>query len=305
MKVLFENWRNYLDEVESEAKPKAIFMAGSPGSGKTTVLKGLGLAGVANINADDHYEAALEAAGLPLGGKPEIMTRRRELQAELEELEPGSEEALEKQAEIEGTSKQFGEYAKHFAAAQKVKWQGYNEYRDAGVNFIVDGTGGNRSEMISKKAELEELGYDVGMILLDLDVEAAKDRNRKRGKTVDSKTKKPMRQLLDKEVMSSHAAVVKNMGFYEQLFGKNYFYIDAAEEKIKSDIAKIKPQVKKFFAAGSLDENDYPITSQRANKEINSIIRPTKKKNALTKLPGWHRAKANYKGSAPPGAGGS
>ena len=305
MKALFENWRNYLDEQEAEGKPKAIFMAGSPGSGKTTVLKGLGLSGVATINADDHYEAALEAAGLPLGGKPEIMKRRRALQDELEELEPGSEEALEKQAEIEGTSKEFSTYSKLFNAALAHKAASYTKFLDARENFIVDGTGGNRKEMVSKKAELEEAGFDVGMILLELDVEEAKDRNRKRGKTVDPKTKKPMRQLLDKELMSSHAAVSKNMGFYEQLFGKNYFYIDASEDKIKSDIAKIKPQVKKFFAAESLDENDYPITSQRANKEINSIIRPTKKKNALTKLPGWHRAKANYKGSAPPGAGGS
>lgn len=54
-----------------------------------------------------------------------------------------------------------------------------------------------------------------------------------------------------------------------------------------------------------LDENDYPITAQRANKEINQVITPTKKKNALTKLPGWKRLKADYKGSAPPGAGGS
>ncbi len=54
-----------------------------------------------------------------------------------------------------------------------------------------------------------------------------------------------------------------------------------------------------------LDENDYPITAKRANKEINQVITPTKKKNARTKLPGWKQAKADYLGSAPPGAGGS
>ena len=91
----------------------------------------------------------------------------------------------------------------------------------------------------------------------------------------------------------------KNIDFYKELFGDNFFYVDAAEDKIKSDIAKIKPQVKKFFAAEPLDENDYPITTKRANKEINQVIRPTKKKNALTKLPGWKRAKADYLGSAP------
>lgn len=64
-----------------------------------------------------------------------------------------------------------------------------------------------------------------------------------------------------------------------------------------------------FFGAKDdeeeLDENDYPITAKRANKEINQVITPTKKKNARTKLPGWKQAKADYLGSAPPGAGGS
>ena len=31
----------------------------------------------------------------------------------------------------------------------------------------------------------------------------------------------------------------------------------------------------------------------------------SKKKNAQTKLPGWKRSKSDYRGSAPPGAGGS
>ena len=45
MKMLFENWRKFLKEQEEELtnKPKAIFLAGGPGSGKSTVLKNLGL----------------------------------------------------------------------------------------------------------------------------------------------------------------------------------------------------------------------------------------------------------------------
>ena len=45
--------------------------------------------------------------------------------------------------------------------------------------------------------------------------------------------------------------------------------------------------------------NDDREEKKFSNKEINQVIRPTKKKNAVTKLPGWHRAKGNYKGSAP------
>ena len=56
---------------------------------------------------------------------------------------------------------------------------------------------------------------------------------------------------------------------------------------------------------GAMTENDYPLSTAKINKQINRIIKPSKKKNAQTKLPGWKRSKSDYRGSAPPGAGGS
>ena len=90
MKLIMESWRKFLKEAEADeetipTKPKAIYMAGGPGSGKSTVLKGLGLKGkIPIINADATYEAGLKDAGLSLGGKPEVYTRIKELKAELE-----------------------------------------------------------------------------------------------------------------------------------------------------------------------------------------------------------------------------
>ena len=299
MKNLFENWRKYLQEQEPEGKPKVIFMAGGPGSGKSSVLSAFELPAVNIINADDYYEAAIENAGLPLGGKPEIMKRRQALQTELEDLEPGSEEALEKQAEIEATGKEFSQYQKLFNKALKYKATTFDKSLEARQDFIVDGTGGKRGDMITKKAQLEEAGYDVGMIFVDSDLKIALERNRERGRAGG-------RELLNKEIKSSYAVVQKNKNFYRELFGDNFFYVSTQDlVALASDIAEIKPQLQQFFADEQLEENDYPITAQRANKEINQVIRPTKKKNALTKLPGWKRARADYLGSAPPGAGGS
>ena len=43
--------------------PKAIFMAGGPGSGKSTVIKALGLRQKLHVvNPDDTYEESLKAA---------------------------------------------------------------------------------------------------------------------------------------------------------------------------------------------------------------------------------------------------
>ena len=102
----------------------------------------------------------------------------------------------------------------------------YIKFLDARENFIVDGTGGGRQEMISKKAELEEAGFDVGMILVDLDLETAIARNKARGEGGG-------RELLNRELESSHSAVTRNINFYKQLFGNNFFYVDASEDKMK------------------------------------------------------------------------
>ena len=161
-------------------------------------------------------------------------------------------------------------------------------------SFIVDGTAGQYSVMAKEKMNLEKQGYNVAMIFVDLDMETAIERNRARGQP-DPETGEVGRQLLDR------AAVKKNKEAYEGLFGENFFYVNAGNDTIDSDTSKIKPGVEAFISAQALEENDYPITKQRANKEINQVIRPTKKKNAVTKLPGWHRAKGNYKGSAPCG----
>jgi hypothetical protein len=187
------------------------------------------------------------------------------------------------------------QYARIFNKAQAGKKADYKKYAKSMESFVVDGTGGNQALMTQDKNELEELGYDVAMIFVDLDVDICKARNTARGKDG--------RQLLDKEVESSCAAVTKNHKAYKSLFKPNFFYVNSEEGKMDAGIAAIQSGIDAFI--GTMTENDYPITSKRANKEINQIIRPTKKKNALTKLPGWHRAKANYKGSAPPGAGGS
>ena len=253
VKLLFENWRKFLNEQEEETtapKPKAIYMAGGPGSGKSTVLKGLGLKGkIPVINADAAYEAVLKAAGLSLGGKPKVYTRIKELQAELET----NPDDKEKQAELAAEKEKMSQYAKSFNKGQAVKKADVKKYSDPPdgdpQNFIVDGTAGNYNEMVREKERLEAKGYDVAMVFVDLDIETAIERNRARGKP-DPKTGIPGRQLLDRELISSHEAVKKNKEAYESLFGKNFFYVNAADDKMSSDISRIKPGVDTFLSGG-------------------------------------------------------
>ena len=50
--------------LEAANKPKAIFLAGPAGSGKTFITKQIVPSNLTVINVDDTYEALLQAAGL-------------------------------------------------------------------------------------------------------------------------------------------------------------------------------------------------------------------------------------------------
>ena len=307
VKLLMENWRRFLNEQEEEAtppKPKAIYMAGGPGSGKSTVLKGLGLKGeMPIINADAQYEAGLKSAGLSLGGKPEVYTRIKKLQAELE-TNPDDEE---KQAELASEKEKMSQYAKIFNKAQASKKVDIKKYSDPAdgdsQNFVVDGTAGNYKEMVREKERLEAKGYDVAMVFVDLDIDTAIERNRARGKP-DPKTGIPGRQLLDRELISSHEAVKKNKEAYESLFGKNFFYVNAAEDKMGSDISKIKPGVDTFLSADQLEEGDWQkdVVIPNYNKQLKNVLRHGGNKTKAK--PFGKKARIDYRGSAPPNTSG-
>ena len=215
--------------------------------------------------------------GLTLNGKPAAVSNYTSLKNELATLDPTADPAAykEKETEMLKAKEPVSQYARIFNKAQAGKKADFRKYAKEIVSFVVDGTGGDYNLMAKDKSDLEALGYDVAMIYVDLDVDICKQRNIERGKTG--------RQLLDTEVESSCAAVAKNHKTYKSLFNPNFFYVNSEEGQMDAGVAAIQSGVDAFI--GTMTENDYPITKQRANKEINQIIRPTKKKIAL-KIPG-------------------
>ena len=138
---------------EVQSKPKAIFMAGPAGSGKTTILNQLGLQGFKVINVDDVYEELLKtelgkedfasmspeelSTAAKLMGKARVVTREKETQA-LSNLE----------------------------------------------NIIIDGTGAASRPLLKKKEDLEAIGYDTFMILLYVSPMTSLKRNAERGRSL-------------------------------------------------------------------------------------------------------------------------
>jgi len=207
MKLLFENWRKFLNE--EEAQPgKVIFMAGAPGSGKSTVIEKLGLENMEIINPDEFYEPALEKAGL---GKNVAQIRgdfkeaRQELKdllgdkLKLEEPESGwshdelvdmyqtalghigndrfaANELTRAQEKYDATREKCSLQAQCFVQAKRSAKEKQAVVSEEGKSFIIDGTGGQYGMIVNQKNDLENQGYETAMIFVDIPLQVAIDR---------------------------------------------------------------------------------------------------------------------------------
>jgi len=120
---------------ESQSTPKAIFMGGPAGSGKSTFLKSINLNNFTIINIDDDFEALL--------------------QSEIGKLDFSkySPEELSKAGELMGKARASTRDKETNLISQQ-------------QNIIIDGTGAYPNPLIKKKKQLEELGYETFMVII-------------------------------------------------------------------------------------------------------------------------------------------
>jgi predicted kinase len=131
---------------EVASKPKAIFLAGPAGSGKTFTSAQLIPKTLTVINVDDTYEELLKAAGLGM------------------KIADFNQDQLSQAAKLMGRAQ----------AATKEK---YAQLSAAKQNIIIDGTGAASKPLLKKKAELEALGYDTMMVMIWVSPYTSLERN--------------------------------------------------------------------------------------------------------------------------------
>jgi len=139
--------------LEASARPKAIFLAGPAGSGKTFVTKQIVPSDLAVINVDDAYEELLRAAGL--GTK----------------IADFSQDQLSQAAQMMGR-------------AQKATKEKYAQLSAAKNNIVIDGTGAASKPLLKKKQELEDLGYDTMMLMIWVSPYTSLKRNASRDRAL-------------------------------------------------------------------------------------------------------------------------
>jgi len=138
---------------EIQGKPKAIFMAGPAGSGKSFISKQLVPSDFNTINVDDTYEELLKSSGIGM------------------KLANMSPDELKKSGELMGQARKATD-AKLQAATKNAK------------NLLIDSVGGSSKMLLKKKAELEALGYETAMIMTYVSPITSLERNKQRDRSL-------------------------------------------------------------------------------------------------------------------------
>jgi predicted kinase len=138
---------------EVQGKPKAIFMAGPAGSGKSFISKQLVPSDFKTINVDDTYEELLQASGIGM---------------KLAQMSP---DELKKAGELMGQ-------------ARKATDTKYKEALKNANNILIDSVGGSSKTLLKKKQELEDLGYSTAMIMAYVSPITSLERNKQRDRSL-------------------------------------------------------------------------------------------------------------------------
>ena len=204
--------KNPLTEaVKNEYAFKAIFLAGGPGSGKSTVInklfgippkgkiqQGLTTAGLKIVNSDSAFEYLKAKHKIP----------------------PSENDMTDAQRSMGG---------KLMAKSVKIAKKQLEMYLDGKLGIIIDGTGASSNALGKKKSRIEDLGYDCYMIFVSTSLETALERNRNRKE----------RTLLDKVVERSWQSVMDNLKTYRSMFGSNFVEVSTegkATDKLPSGV---------------------------------------------------------------------
>jgi hypothetical protein len=86
------------------------------------------------------------------------------------------------------------------------------------LGLVIDGTGKDYAKISKQAQTLRKLGYEVGMIFVNTDLETAINRNKSRE-----------RGLPDPLVTSMWKDVQNNIGRFHNFFGRNMFVVDNSE----------------------------------------------------------------------------
>lgn len=226
------SFKKFLEEGPNDpAIFKAIFLAGGPGSGKSFMVKEVGLRalGFKVVNSDIAFEKAMKQAGLVMD--PDNI--------------------------FSAAGQQARQSAKKLTDVQLA---GYITGR---LGLVIDGTGKDFDKIKAQAESLKKLGYDVSMIFVNTDLDTAIMRNDARERSLPTQEVIKFWKDVNKNIGKFQGYFSQNFIILDNSEGSNVKDISAigfkwatkfAKQQIQNSIAR--KWIKSYSESVGINETD-------------------------------------------------
>jgi predicted kinase len=230
---------------EVQGNPKAIFLAGPAGSGKSYISTQLVPNTFEIINSDDTYEKLLKSSGIGLKQKdftPDQLSQASKLQSQARKV---TQDKLVKSIENKN-------------------------------NIVIDGTGAASGPVLKKKQQLEDLGYETLMLMIYVSPLTSLERNQQRDRSlmpgIVLRTWRDVNKNIEtyKQSFENNFILLNN----NPKDVKQEFNAGLLEPYIKSSTATGKPKTPEEQAKSDADK-------AQLNKDIESMVNQLPKFNTF------------------------
>jgi predicted kinase len=222
---------------EVQDSPKAIFLAGPAGSGKSYISSQLIPNTFTVINSDDTYEELLKASGIGLKQK-------------------------------DFTPDQLSQAAKLQAQARKTTQDKLAQSIESKNNIVIDGTGAASGPVLKKKQQLEDLGYETLMLMIYVSPLTSLERNQQRDRSlmpgIVLRTWRDVNKNIGiyKQAFGNNFILLNN----NPKDAKQEFNSDLLEPYVQASTAIGKPKTPEDQAKSDVDK-------AQLNKDIESMVK--------------------------------
>jgi len=222
---------------EIQSQPKALILAGAPGSGKSTILKGVDLKSFKKYNLDDEFINLLKSNSISL------------------DLKNHDKELRSKSAILQAQ------------ATNKLKTETLPKAIENKESFILDGTAASLTQTTLLKNELENAGYKVYMLYVYADLEVSLKQNQDRFEKSGGQD----RSLQPLIVMRTWDKVTSNFDNYKNMFGSNFVSVSNTGEQ--SSMKDIKQIVKTYIEPYTPKDTTIkdPNSQEKSNKSKENL----------------------------------
>jgi len=238
---------------ESLSNPKALILAGAPGSGKGSILQDLDLKGLTILNVDDNILALSKIENFSLNQKDTSAKDRSKFMKAMQN------------------------------ASKKLKQEQLPKIIANKESFILDGTSSSSEPTLELKNKLQESGYDVMMLYVYTDLETSLKRNQNRFE----KSKGKDRSLVPSSILQTWLKVSENFPIYKKSFS-NFVSVSnlGKKETMKSVEDILKNYIYPFIPRDGRDKTDKEKlrdekNKEKLNKDLQSFLQSDKTQNII------------------------